>query len=105
MGNISTPRVTCSYLNSYLGRNVLIVGKVMELRGDEAIVDADGNITVHLNREAHLSKGNGVQVIGKVNPDLSIKALTTLDLGTEVDFTLANTVVEISHQHPEVFHS
>ena len=50
MDNISTPRVTCSYLNSYLGRNVLIVGKVMELRGDEAIVDADGSITVHLNR-------------------------------------------------------
>jgi len=46
----TTPRVTCSYLNSYVGRNVIIVGKVTQLRGDEAIIDADGNITARLHR-------------------------------------------------------
>jgi hypothetical protein len=35
-------------------------------------------------QEAHLSPGNGVQIIGKVNPDLSIKVLTALDLGISV---------------------
>lgn len=35
-------------------------------------------------QEAHLSPGNAVQVIGKVNPDLSIKVLTALDLGVSV---------------------
>lgn len=50
MEAISTPRVTCAYLNMYVGRNVMVVGKVQQLRGEEAIIDADGNITVHLNR-------------------------------------------------------
>ncbi|KAK4127720.1 replication factor A protein 3 [Parathielavia appendiculata] len=103
MEAIANPRITCVYLNSYVGKNVIIVGKVIQLRGDEALIDADGNITAHLNREAHLSAGNGVQIIGKVNPDLSIKVLSSLDLGTGVDYNLANSVVEISHQHRNLF--
>ncbi|KAK4110691.1 replication factor A protein 3 [Canariomyces notabilis] len=103
MEAISTPRVTCAYLNSYVGKNVIVVGKVIQLRGDEALIDADGNITAHLNREAHLAAGNGVQIIGKVNPDLSVKVLSSIDLGTGVDYSLANAVVEISHQHRELF--
>ncbi|KAL2119129.1 hypothetical protein VTJ04DRAFT_6089 [Mycothermus thermophilus] len=100
---ISSPRITCAYLNSYVGKNVTIVGKVIQLRGDEALIDADGNITAHLNREAHLAPGHGVQIIGKVNPDLSIKVLNSIDLGENVDFNLANTVVEISHQYRHLF--
>ncbi|KAK1835848.1 replication factor A protein 3 [Podospora conica] len=103
MEGTATPRITCAYLNSYVGKHVIVVGKVVQLRGDEAVVDADGNITAHLNREAHLSPGNGVQIIGKVNPDLSVKVLNALDLGTSVDYALANTVVEISHQHRSLF--
>ncbi|KAK0651947.1 replication factor A protein 3 [Cercophora newfieldiana] len=99
----ATPRVTASYLSSYIGRNVIVVGKVIQLRGEEATLDADGSINAHLNRDAHLSAGNGVQIIGKVNPDLSIKVLTSLDLGTGVDYNLANTVVEIAHQQRPMF--
>jgi replication factor A3 len=50
MEAIANPRITCAYLNSYVGKNVIIVGKVIQLRGDEALIDADGNITAHLNR-------------------------------------------------------
>jgi replication factor A3 len=28
----------------------MIVGKVVQLRGDQATIDADGNVTAHLNR-------------------------------------------------------
>lgn len=94
----STPRVSSPYLDSYVGRNVMIVGKVVQLRGDQAIIDADGNITAHLNRDAHLAAGNAAQLIGKVNPDLSIKVLSSLNLGDRVDLNLARTVVELSHQ-------
>jgi replication factor A3 len=103
MEAIANPRITCPYLNSYVGKSVIVVGKVIQLRGEEAIIDADGNITAHLNREAHLLAGNAAQVIGKVNPDLSIKVLSSMDLGTKVDYNLANTVVEISHQHRNLF--
>lgn len=46
----ANPRITCAYLNSYVGKNVIVVGKVLQLRGEEALIDADGNITAHLNR-------------------------------------------------------
>ena len=46
----ATPRVTCGYLNSYVNKNVMVVGKVIQLRGESALIDADGNITAHLNR-------------------------------------------------------
>ncbi|KAF7544474.1 hypothetical protein G7Z17_g9930 [Cylindrodendrum hubeiense] len=82
---LSTPRITASYLDSFVGRVVMLVGKVTQLRGDQATLDSDGTVTVLLNRDAHLANGNTVQVIGKVNPDLSIKVLTSRDLGAGVD--------------------
>lgn len=45
-----TPRITAPYLDSYQGRNVIVVGRVVQLRGEAAVIDADGNITAHLNR-------------------------------------------------------
>lgn len=35
-------------------------------------------------QEAHLTPGNYAQVIGKVNPDLTVKVLNSLDLGANV---------------------
>jgi len=35
-------------------------------------------------QDAHLTNGNAVQLIGKVNPDLSVKVLTSLDLGSNI---------------------
>lgn len=35
-------------------------------------------------QESHLTNGNIVQVIGKVNPDLTVKVLNSKDLGPDV---------------------
>ncbi|KAB5563129.1 hypothetical protein GE09DRAFT_1219705 [Coniochaeta sp. 2T2.1] len=89
----ATPRVTSQYLDNYVGRNVMVVGKVVQLRGDTAVVDADGNVTAHLNR-----MGSGAQLIGKVNSDLSIKVLssTTVESPAGVDRTTHRNLIEIS---------
>jgi replication factor A3 len=50
MEGTSTPRICGPYLDSYVGRNVMVIGKVVQLRGDQATVDAEGNVTAHLNR-------------------------------------------------------
>lgn len=47
---LSTPRITAAYLDSFVGRTVTIVGKVTQLRGDQATIDADGVVTILLNR-------------------------------------------------------
>jgi len=46
----SNPRVTAPYLNAFVGRSVLIVGQVMQLRGENAVINADGQIEAILNR-------------------------------------------------------
>ena len=47
---LSTPRITASYLDSFVGRHVLLLGKVTQLRGDQATLDSEGTVTVLLSR-------------------------------------------------------
>lgn len=48
--SLSTPRISSTYLDSFTNRTVRITGKVIQLRGEEATLDANGHITAHLNR-------------------------------------------------------
>ncbi|KAI1758587.1 replication factor A protein 3 [Hypoxylon sp. FL1150] len=103
MESTSTPRISAALMDSYVGRNVIIVGKVQQLRGDIAFLDADGQVQAHLNRDCHLMVGNGAQIIGKVNPDLTIKVLNAIDLGSNVDFQISQNVVNVTHQLKDIF--
>ncbi|KAI1466380.1 uncharacterized protein F4812DRAFT_460653 [Daldinia caldariorum] len=85
MESTSTPRISAALLDSYIGHNVIIVGKVTVLRGDVASIEADGHIEANLTRDCHLMVGNGAQIIGKVNSDLSVKVLNAIDLGPNVE--------------------
>lgn len=109
---VSTPRVSARTIEKYSGRNVMLVGQVMQLRGDVAQLEADGIVSVQLDRvrpcshitalpcrhadhaqDAHLTPGNYAQLIGKVLEDSSLKVLTSRDLGADVgksEFRLAH---------------
>ncbi|CAN8095402.1 unnamed protein product [Discula destructiva] len=103
MDSQSTPRVTAPFLDRYVGRNVTIIGRVDQLRGEEATIDADGHIKAYLNREAHLTPNGAAQLIGKVNGDLSIRVLSALDLGSNVDFKVCDLVVELSQRYKHLY--
>ncbi|KAI2463422.1 replication factor A protein 3-domain-containing protein [Annulohypoxylon bovei var. microspora] len=103
MESTSTPRISAALMDSHVGQNVIIVGKVVQLRGDTAFLEADGQVQANLNRDCHLMVGNGAQIIGKVNPDLSLKVLNAIDLGNNVDFQLCQNVVDVTHQFKDVF--
>ncbi|KAI1420159.1 replication factor A protein 3-domain-containing protein [Xylaria sp. FL1777] len=103
MESVSTPRISANMLDSHVGQNVIIVGKVMQLRGESALLDANGQVNAILNLESHLMAGNGAQIIGRVNPDLSVKVYNALDLGSNVDFQVAQSVVEITQQYKDLF--
>jgi replication factor A3 len=102
-GQTCTPRINSTHLDSFIGSHVMIVGKVTQLLGDQAVVDSDGHVTVLLNRDAHLTNGNAAQIIGKVNPDLSVKVLHSQDLGPNVDMKVSSAVVEATHRHRDIF--
>ncbi|KAI0150305.1 replication factor A protein 3-domain-containing protein [Xylariaceae sp. FL1272] len=103
MDSVSTPRISASMLDSHVGANVMVVGQVIQLRGDTALLDAAGQISLLIDNNVHLVAGNGAQIIGKVNPDMSIKVWNAMDLGSNVDFQLAQSVVEVTHQYKELF--
>ena len=48
--NEATPRITAPYLEQFMHQVVRIIGMVKQLRGDDAVVDAGGQISVHLAR-------------------------------------------------------
>ncbi|KKA26700.1 hypothetical protein TD95_003339 [Thielaviopsis punctulata] len=81
---VSTPRIDATLVEQFVGRTVILVGRVVELRGDTAMVESKGMVTVALPREAHLASGNGVHIVGKVGPDHTVKVLSAQDLGPSV---------------------
>jgi len=101
---LATPRINSQYLDSFTNQTVRMVGKVTQLRGEQATIDASGNVTAHLNRDSHLTVGNAIEIVGKVNQDLSIKVLQATDMGTDLDFAAVNAVVEATHRHKEIFY-
>jgi len=99
-----TPRVNAHYLGKFIGHTVRIVGKVSELHGDSAIIDAQGMVTLILSRDDHMTVNNGVEAVGKVQPGLEVKVLTSWDLGSDVEYGVAEQVVEVTHRCKEIFY-
>lgn len=83
---ISTPRISSQYLDAFTNRTIRLIGRVTQLRGEQATIDSDGNVTAHLNRDAHLTVGHAVEIVGKVNQDLSVKVLMAVDMGRDRKF-------------------
>jgi replication factor A3 len=50
----ATPRITAPYLEQFSHQTVRILGKVRQLRGEQATIDAGGQISVFLNRVCNL---------------------------------------------------
>jgi len=50
MDHPQTPRILAPHLNAFQHRIVRILGKVVQLRGDNAVIDAGGNVDLILNR-------------------------------------------------------
>ena len=79
-----TPRTNASFLSQHTGRTVILVGRVTSpaMSGGALTVDSSGSVSVALPQHApQLAQGTFVHVVGRVAPDLAIKALTALDLG------------------------
>jgi len=51
----ATPRITAQYLENFSHQTVRILGKVTSLRGEQATIDAGGNISIMLNRVRSVS--------------------------------------------------
>ena len=79
--NIATPRITAAYLESFTDQTVRILGRVTELRGERATLDAGGEVVALLSRDSHLVLQHAFEIVGRVNADLSVKVLVATDFG------------------------
>ncbi|MCJ1453927.1 hypothetical protein MMC28_004276 [Mycoblastus sanguinarius] len=104
MASEATPRINAKYLESFTNQTVRILGKVISLRGETATIEANGSINVHLNRDAHLQLNNAVEVVGKVQQDLSVKVYQATDFGGNIDFNAVEAVVDATHRYKEIFY-
>ncbi|KAA8568007.1 hypothetical protein EYC84_008432 [Monilinia fructicola] len=80
----TTPRITSSYL------------KLLHLAH---------SVTLLLNRDSHLQVGNAIEIVGKVNQDLSVKVLKATDFGTNFDFAAMNALVDANHRYKEIWYN
>ncbi|KAF2748842.1 replication factor A protein 3 [Sporormia fimetaria CBS 119925] len=100
-----TPRILAPHLQQFQHRTVRILGKVVQLLGESAVINADGNVDLKLTADCHLALNHAVEIIGKVEPNLSVKVLKATDFGTGIDFQAANAVVDVTHRYKEIFYS
>lgn len=49
----ATPRISAPHLERFANRTVRLLGKVTQLRGQDATLDADGSVQLILNRVSH----------------------------------------------------
>ncbi|POY73315.1 hypothetical protein BMF94_3650 [Rhodotorula taiwanensis] len=102
-----TTRVNGSVLaNCSQGQVVRLIGKVVSLDTDQAILEAsDGvQVTVKLTQDSVLSD-TFVEVIGKVVDTTVISELTSQNMGENIDMALADKVVDLAQRYPAVFPS
>ncbi|RAL64796.1 hypothetical protein DID88_001393 [Monilinia fructigena] len=63
------------------------------------------SVTVLLNRDSHLQVGNAIEIVGKVNQDLTVKVLKATDFGTNFDFAAMNALVDANHRYKEIWYN
>ncbi|KAK9326216.1 replication factor A protein 3 [Lipomyces orientalis] len=103
MSSEITPRANAPLLHLFQGKPVRLIGRVTEIRGETATLDAAGSVTVYATRDSNFKEGNVYEVIGRVQPDLSLKMLDGMDFGTNIDMDNANALAELSQRHHEIF--
>ncbi|KAG0641520.1 replication factor A protein 3 [Tuber brumale] len=99
-----TPRINASLLYQFIGRAVRLVGKVTDIHGDKATLDSNGVVIALLDRDSNLKLGNATEVVAKVNPDLTVKVLTSTDFGDNLDMKVYEELVGICQQYREIFY-
>ncbi|KAG7530718.1 hypothetical protein FFLO_04826 [Filobasidium floriforme] len=93
-----TPRVNAARLAQYKSQTVRLTGKVVRMDGDTAIIEASdgGQVQIKLHREANISDPF-VEILGKVNDDLTIKVFSSMNLGSDLDLGVVEKVVQLAH--------
>ncbi|KAI8815806.1 replication factor A protein 3 [Fimicolochytrium jonesii] len=105
----SSPRVNSALLPKCNGKNVRLVGKVLAVNpgSGEALFEAcdQGQVTVHMIPGSPVSEATGkiVEVLGRVQPNLSIQEAGSTVFEKGWDPTAYNKMVTAAMEHDALF--
>ncbi|KAF9163515.1 hypothetical protein DFQ27_003030 [Actinomortierella ambigua] len=100
----TTPRVNSAMLANYKDKNVRFVGKIINHNGERAVMQAADKGQVHIHMNAESAYGTQfIEVIGKVNEDLSISEIASYNMGNEFDMETYNAMIVKAQLFPDIF--
>ncbi|ORX48800.1 replication factor A protein 3 [Hesseltinella vesiculosa] len=84
-----TERINSQLREKYVGHTIRISGKVNSFTGDTSIITASdgGQVLIKLNGQSKWAS-QFVEVIGRVEPDLSIMEFSSVNLGDSFGKTI-----------------
>ncbi|KAJ1967036.1 hypothetical protein H4R35_006829 [Dimargaris xerosporica] len=99
-----TPRVNSGMLPQYTNTSVRLVGKVLQVQGTKAVLEASdhGKVTIDL-MPANNFGTQYVEVIGLVQDGRSIQEYSSCNLGDTFDLGNYNKLVELSQKYQDLF--
>ncbi|KAF9010191.1 replication factor A protein 3 [Cyathus striatus] len=98
MEALPSPRVNSAKLPQFVGKTVRLTCKVLRFSADTATVLAcdGGEVIVHLPRDSP-ALDTFVEVVGNVLDATTIKMLSCINMGQDIDLKLVNDTVELIH--------
>ncbi|ETW77943.1 hypothetical protein HETIRDRAFT_411186 [Heterobasidion irregulare TC 32-1] len=99
MAEHTTTRVNAHHLPNFIGRRVLIVGKILKFQDDVAIMQAcdDLQIEIRLPPTGSNLTDTFVEVVGSVVDASTVKMLACTNMGSSLDTKLVKDVVDLTH--------
>ncbi|BGP56594.1 hypothetical protein JCM8202_000220 [Rhodotorula sphaerocarpa] len=85
------------------GQTVRLIGKVINLDDDRALVEASDGVQVTGAAGESAWANSFVEVLGKMMDTTVINELTSQNLGENLDLKLADRVVDLAQRYPAVF--
>eukprot|EP00002_Diphylleia_rotans_P012216 TRINITY_DN238_c0_g2_i1.p1 TRINITY_DN238_c0_g2~~TRINITY_DN238_c0_g2_i1.p1 ORF type:complete len:108 (-),score=10.97 TRINITY_DN238_c0_g2_i1:197-520(-) len=98
-----TPRVNGTLLRSYVGSDVRLVGKVLSVSGTKAVLLASDNTHVHVNTSGNSRYQTIVEVVGNVNPDLTLREISFVNFNDDFDLGVYNEMVQLTQEFKPLF--
>ncbi|ORY23052.1 replication factor A protein 3 [Naematelia encephala] len=92
------PRINARLIPQFKGQTVRFTAKVLKMSGDTATVESSDKqeVGVILARDTHIAT-TFVEIIAMVKDDLTLKCLTSIDLGDSIDMKAVNNVVDFAN--------
>ncbi|KZT25695.1 replication factor A protein 3 [Neolentinus lepideus HHB14362 ss-1] len=92
--HVST-RVNGKRLAEYVGRTVRLVCKVLQFKGDSALVETSDKmqVEVRLSKDARVTD-TYVEVVGKVNDATTVTMMACINMGSDLDMELVDFTIE-----------